>query len=130
MKNKLYKYYNPNPAKKEVGDCVIRALCIVTEKSWLDIYDELTVIGRKLYCPLNWKECYEAYLKENGWKYTGISNKKGTKRPTVKGFTKEHKTGKYFLIVANHVVGVSGGQYIDIWDSGEKCLYGYWTRED
>lgn len=125
-----HRYKNPNPSKKEVGDCVERALCIVTGKEWLDVYDELCAIGREIFCPPNWKDCYETYLKHNGYKYTGISNKKGTKRPTVASFTKEHQTGAYFLRVANHVVGIKDGYYYDIWDSGDCCLYGYWTKEE
>ena len=33
-----YINYNPNPARKLVGDCVIRAISKVTEQSWEDTY--------------------------------------------------------------------------------------------
>ena len=101
---KLYKYYNPNPSKKEVGDCVERALCVVTGKDWLTIYDALCEVGREIFCPPNWKDCYEEVLRRMGFYYTPISNKKGTTRPTVKEFTKLHKQAVFFLRVANHVV--------------------------
>lgn len=29
-----YVYYNPNPSKKLVGDCVIRGISILTNQSW------------------------------------------------------------------------------------------------
>lgn len=124
---KLYKYYNPNPSKKEVGDCVERALCVVTDRDWLSVYDELCAVGRQVFAPPGHKTCYEKFLKDNGFTYVGVSNRKGTKRPTVAGFTKEHKTGSHLLVVANHLVGVKDGCYYDTWDSGEKCLYGYWS---
>lgn len=72
--------------------------------------------------------CYETYLKDNGFKYVGISNKKGSKRPTVESFTKEHKNGIYFLNVANHAVASVDGVYYDTWDSGKCCLYGYLVK--
>lgn len=53
MISKYYEQYNPNPLKKEVGDCVIRALCVVTNRSWYDIYDELSDLGRTKCAPFN-----------------------------------------------------------------------------
>lgn len=67
-------------------------------------------------------------LKKNGFKYTGISNKKGSKRPLVKEFAKKHKDGVYFLTTANHVVACTDGDYFDTWDSGNKPMYGYWEK--
>lgn len=62
-----------------------------------------------------------------GFAYYGISNKKGSKRPTVAGFAKENK-GTYILKVANHVVALVDGIYYDTWDSGYKSLYGYYEK--
>jgi len=31
-------YYNPNPERKLVGDCVIRAISKVTNQTWEDTY--------------------------------------------------------------------------------------------
>lgn len=123
---RVYKYFNPNPSKKEVEDCVERALCVVTGRDWLSVYDELCVIGREIFCSPNWKDCYEEFLRRNGFEYVPISNKKGSKRPTVEGFTREHKIGSYFLRVSNHVVGCKDGVYYDLWNSGDCCLYSYW----
>jgi hypothetical protein len=63
-----------------------------------------------------------------GFEYTGISNKKGSKRPTVKSFAMSHPKGKYIVSVAHHVVAVVDGMYYDTWDSGYKSLYGYYTK--
>lgn len=126
---KLFIYYQPNKKdlKDNYGDCVIRSLTKVTGKSWLEVFDELIPISREEQCPYNCKPCYEKYLTENlNMMYNGISNKKGSKRPTVKSFAKDHPTGTYILRVANHVVAVVDGHYYDTWDSGDKSLYGYW----
>lgn len=128
---KRYKYYQPN--KKDIkdrqGDCVVRALTKVMNKTWLEVFNELIPYAIEIQCMPNSKTCYEKYLKDNGFEYRGISNKKGSKRPTVESFTKEHKAGTFFLNVANHVVSVVDGIYYDTWDSGQCCLYGYYEKE-
>ena len=125
-----YKYYQPNKKdiKDKYGDCVFRALTKVLGKTWLDIFDDLTPIAREMQCPMTWKNAYELYLQNNGFKYTGVTNKKGSTRPTVQTFAEKHKQGTYFLRVAHHVVACVDGYYYDTLDSGYKSLYGYWTK--
>ena len=132
MANKKYKYYQPNKKdlKDDYGDCVIRALTKILNMQWIEVFNELVPIAADLQCMPNGKPCYERYLKNKGFEYHGISNKKGTKRPTVADFAKDHKEGTYFLRVANHAVAVVDGIYYDTWDSGECKLYGYWVKID
>ena len=79
--------------------------------------------------PFNCRPCYEKYLEEvKKFKYQGISNKKGTRRPTVKSFANTHRNGTYVLRLAHHLVTVVDGFYYDTWDSGEYSLYGYWEK--
>lgn len=128
---KKYQYYQPNKKdlKDTYGDCVIRALTKVTGKSWLEVFDELLPHARELQCMPNSKPAYETYLLNNGFEYVGVSNKKGTKRPTVESFTKAHKEGTYILRVANHIVASIDGVYYDTWDCGSKSMYGYWVKK-
>lgn len=128
---KKYQYYQPNKKdlKDTYGDCVIRALTKVTGKSWLEVFDELLPYARELQCMPNSKPAYETYLLNNGFEYVGVSNKKGTKRPTVESFTKAHKEGTYILRVANHIVASVDGVYYDTWDCGSKSMYGYWVKK-
>lgn len=130
-KSTRWKYYQPNKKdlKDDYGDCVIRALTKVTGKEWLEVFEELLPYAREFQCMPNGKPCYGKYLEDTGFTYVGISNKKGTKRPTVQRFALDHKEGTYFLRVANHVVAVVDGYFYDTWDSGECCLYGYWIKE-
>lgn len=103
MASRNYKYYQPNDKdlKDQYGDCVVRALTKVMSKTWMQVFDDLISYAKKLQCMPNGKQCYESYLKENGFTYHGISNKKGSKRPTVDRFAKDHKSGIFFLNVAN-----------------------------
>ena len=40
-----YEYYNPNPHAKSIGDCVVRAISKVLDKSWDETYIELCIQG-------------------------------------------------------------------------------------
>ncbi len=130
MASRNYKYYQPNEMdlKDNYGDCAIRAFSKAENCSWLESYDEMYKLSREIQSPMNCKYGFEHIMKCKGYSYTGISNKKGTKRPTVDRFTKEHKEGTYVCVVANHYVTVKDGFYYDVWDSGECCLYGYWKK--
>ena len=131
MKSKGFTYYQPNDKdlKDIIGDCVIRAFAKTENKTWVEVFDELAPIARELQCLMNNKPCYQEYLKRKGYEYVGVSNKKGTKRPTVSSFALAHKTGAYVTIAANHVVAVVDGRFYDTWDSGQKSLDGYWIKK-
>lgn len=128
MSNKYYFYKNENPLKKETSDCVIRALVTATDENWDDIYKDLFQIGFEWKVMPNSKDAWEELLIRKGFTRNKISNAKGSKRPTVLGFAKEHKEGIYILQVANHLTVVKNGVYYDIWDCGDKCLYAYWSK--
>lgn len=131
MKSKCFTYYQPNgkDIKDTFGDCVIRALTKVENKSWVEVFDELAPIAREMQCMPNGKPCYEEFLKRRGYEYVGVSNKRGTKRPTVSSFALAHKQGVFIARVAHHIVAVIDGRFYDTWDSGWKSLYGYWVKK-
>ena len=130
-----YKYFQPNDKdlKDKVGDCQIRALCKTLDVDWLTAFDLTIPICRELqtytFFDGDINKTKEA-MSKLGFVYTGISNKKGSKRPTVEEFAKSHKEGRYVLTVANHVVACVDGVYYDTWDSGRCCLYGYYKLEN
>lgn len=127
---KTYQYYQPNKKdlKDEYGDCVIRALTKALDMTWVEIFDEMQPLSREMQVPFNCKPCYQPYILSKGFTYCGISNKKGSKRPTVAQFAKNHPQGTYILRLAHHLVAVKNGQYFDTWDCGAKSLYGYWQK--
>lgn len=124
----LNKYYNPNPLKKETGDCVVRSICKATGYEWDDVYKGLFEIAFELKVMPNDDEAWKAYLIKEGFIYHPIKVTKGSKRPTVASFTKDNKAGTYVLRVANHMVTCQDGFYYDLWDSGTCSMYGYWEK--
>lgn len=132
MSRKEFEYYQPNKKdiKDKYGDCAVRAICKAEEIEWLEAYDIMYKYSREVQCPLNVKTGFEYILKKLGYTYVSISNKKGSKRPTVANFAKQNKTDTCILVLANHYVCSKKGKYYDTWDSGNKCLYGYWIKGD
>ena len=63
----MYKYFNPNPEGNLVGDCVIRAICASTGKSWDMVFDELTEVARRLKDMPSSNYVWAAYLKQLGY---------------------------------------------------------------
>ena len=126
-----YVYYQPNELDKhnKYGDCSIRALSKVLNCSWKDAYKKTVPLCLKYQvsnlfnCPAS--QC-KIILKELGFEYHSIKVPKDSKRPTVDSFAKEHTTGRYIVSAAIHVVAVVDGKYYDRWDSGDRCLYGYY----
>lgn len=129
-----YVYYQPNEkdAKDEYGDCTIRALSKVLDISWIEAFDLTIPICREEQVPNIFfapARIRNKMVESLGFKYYPISNKKGTKRPTIEEFAQDHPHGRYICNVANHEVAVVDGRYYDTWDSGCKSLYGYFERE-
>ena len=130
MYSKRFVYYQPNEKdlKDHFGDCTIRALAKVLDVSWLEAFDLTIPLCRReqvesiFGCDI---ELRKKLLGELGFEYVGVSNKRGTKRPTVDTFAKEHPQGRYICNVVHHVVAVVDGKFYDTWDSGDCSLYGY-----
>ena len=129
--NSNYQYYQPNEkdVKDKYGDCAVRAMCKAQNINWLDAYDLMYKLSREVQCPFNSKYGFEHIVKTLGYTYTGISNKKGTTRPNVYQFAKQHPQGTHICVIANHYVTVVDGKYFDTWNCGKCSLYGYWTKE-
>ena len=131
VKSNRYIYFQPNKKdiKDNFGDCAIRSICRAENIDWLTAYDLMWKISRQVQSPMNCKYGFEHIVKTLGYKYQGISNKKGTKRPTVDSFAMGHKKGTYICVVANHYVTIVDGYFYDTWDSGNRSLYGVWCKE-
>ena len=127
--SKYYQEFNPNPLGKEVGDCVIRSLCAVTNKSWYEIYDILSECGRKMACPFTHFELENIDYPTDlfGMTRCKLKREKGKKAMDVKRFCEEHPTGKYLLRCAHHYMGIVDGKYYELYAGWENAtVYTYW----
>jgi len=123
-----YVYFNPNPAGKRVGDCVIRAISKLTNQSWADTYVGVALKGYELCDMPSSNSVWAAYLRQLGYKRFIIDDS-CPDCYTIKEFCTENPTGAYLLATGSHVVTVIDGNYYDAWDSGAEIPIYCWTKE-
>lgn len=125
----MYIYANPNPGNKTVGDCVIRALSLLLDLSWDQVYDELTDLGHEMYDMPSSNQVWSEYLYTKGYSRSIIPDT----CPfcyRVCDFCDDHLSGRYLLAIGTHVVTVIDGDYYDTWDSGQEIPIYYFKRRN
>lgn len=125
----MYVFSNPNPVKNLVGDCVVRGISILTDKSWEYTYMELLVQGYEMYDMPSSNEVWGSYLQGQGYKRNIIPNLCPSCY-TVKQFCEDNPQGRFLLATGSHVIAVIDGSYHDTWDSGDEVPIYFFTKED
>ena len=124
----MYVYYNPNPDRILVGDCVVRALCRLLRNRWLEVYEMICAQGAIMYDMPSSNVVWGACLKRLGF----VKQMLPDYCPdcyTVRDFCREHPFGQYVLMLDGHVVAVEDGNYYDTWDSGDEVPCFFWRKE-
>ena len=125
----MYNYYNANPYKIRVGDCVIRAISKALNQPWEDTYIDLTIQGYLMGDLLSSNAVWGAYLKSKGFTRDIISND-CPECYTIEDFCNEHPKGTYIIGTGTHAVCVEDGCVFDTWNSsGEVPIYFYYKGE-
>lgn len=120
---------NPNPRKKHVPDCVIRALAILLDKTWYEVYDDLYFVGRQeasVSCDDN---VWGTYLQLNGFEQFMLPET-CPKCITIREFSKHYPRGRYVIGTGSHAVAVIDGDYYDSWDSGSEVPSFFWRQNN
>lgn len=124
----MYKYFNANPKGHKTGDCSTRA---ITKAAGLDYRQVL-----HLQCEVACKICYDItstqvcskVIENLGFIPHSVSVARGETRPTIATLAEEYPECAILARVANHWNCAVGGDYFDIWDSGKKSVYKFWTK--
>lgn len=122
-------YYNPNPENKNVGDCTVRAISKLLNIDWESAYLLLCKSGYYLCDMPNTFDVLEDVLKTNGYKRHFVKNT-CPDCYTVRDFCEDYSEGSYIVFSESHVVCIVDGDYYDAWDSGDKTIYFYFSKED
>lgn len=130
---KTFHFFNANPRNRMTGDCVYRALTVVTGRKWEEMVFACAAMAVKSgYSPvsaenygrvlelLGFKKCKQP-RKENGRKYTGKEFCEMVAKPGVTYFAH---------IGGHHVVAIVDRKVWDIWNSTDGCIGNYWVKED
>lgn len=121
--------------KGDAGDCVCRAVAIVTGKSYREVYEGINKIARKERRRERssaregvFKPTTRRYLESIGLKW----------HPTMSVGTgcrvhlrkEQLPAGRIIVKLSQHVAAVIDGVVHDTFDpsrGGQRCVYGYWT---
>ena len=115
-------YFNPNPLKKSTGDCIIRAICAVTNISWKDAFMLLAARALSMCDMPSSNEVWMSVVEDLGFTryYTCCQ--------TVQEFCDDHPVGTFILGTGSHVIAIIDGDYYDSWDSGTRMPIVYFKK--
>ena len=116
---------NPNPLKKEVPDCVIRAISIALNRPWVVVYDDLCALGREECNIPSAYSVWGRYLFNRGFEPFMLPSV-CPRCTTIDEFTKMYPKGVYIIGTGSHAVAVIDGNYFDSWDSGQEVATFFW----
>ena len=127
-----YKNHNVNPKNRKTGDCSTRALvgCLgIKYEEALKLQFEEAL---KCYYDITSHQVIERILAKFGYvkmkQPRKIDNKKYEVREMDQVIDARIRSNGVIVNVANHYVAIKGSEYIDIWDSGRKCVGNYYIK--
>ena len=123
----VFKEFNNNPTDLVVGDCTVRAISLLMDKTWNEVYTGLCSTGFELKDMPTSNRVWGRYLNHNGYRRYIIPDT----CPdcfTVRDFCRDNPYGKFLLATGTHVVTVINGYYFDTWDCGDEIPTHFWKR--
>lgn len=121
--------YNPNPQKRSVGDCTVRAVTKATGQSWEEAYSGMSIQGFIFADMPSANNVWGSYLKRNGFTRNIIPNT-CPDCYTAEDFCKDHPEGTFVLAFDGHVATVQDGDLYDSWDSSMEVPIYYFSKEN
>ncbi len=115
----MYRYYNRNPKDRNIEDCVIRSLSLLTDRSWENVYKELAYFASKDGYMTDNVEFVENYLDDRYPRECHYSKSVGE-------FAKEYPYGKYAVTMPNHITAIINGVIYDTFDPSDRIMRCAW----
>ena len=127
---------------KNVGDCVVRAICNATGKDYMEVYKAITELSKKEKTGSKKKGISSArngvYKTTNrryiegvlGWKW--VSTMQIGSGCTTHMKKDELPSGILIVKLSKHLTCVIDGVIYDTYDCSrdeDRCVYGYWTKQ-
>ncbi len=124
-----WKYWNPNPAGRHVGDCTIRAITRATGETWESAYSGIAVQGFLMTDMPSNNAVWGSYLRRKGFVRRPIPDDKPDDY-TVEDFCRDHPKGMYIVAVSGHVLTVVDGDWFDSWNSAKEFPIYYFEKKE
>lgn len=123
----IWKFNNPHPQKKLLGDCVVRAYCLATGMDYLEARRELNRANKELKCRhYTAREFTPKFFNMKGFEKLSFPARAGYARMNGQRFAETYTKGRYILNMAHHLSCCIDGVINDTWDCSEKCVYNAW----
>lgn len=123
----MWRYFNPNPAGRMVGDCSVRAISAALDVSWDEAFDLLAHNAKEMCDMPSADAVWGALLRQHGFVRSVIPNT-CPDCYTIADFADDHPRGVYVLGTGNHVATVIDGVVYDSWDSRTAIPSFMWRR--
>ncbi|MBR5227526.1 MAG: hypothetical protein IKV94_02705 [Clostridia bacterium] len=115
----MFRYYNANQNDRHIADCVIRALSVLTDRTWRDVYDELTDLAGDVGMMFDRVEFVEDYLDDRYPRECHYAK-------TVSEFAREYPYGRYAVTMNGHITAIIDGVIIDTFDCSDRIVRCAW----
>lgn len=129
----MFTYFNPNPlydGKRKPWrhvDCVVRAICAGTGKTWIEVYGLLVKEGEKNYTMPNDIVSYSKVLQQLNFREV---KKCKSGEMCIQDLCSISKKNKSTLIikVERHLTCIKEGVIYDTWDCSKQEVIQYWEK--
>lgn len=124
----MWRYYQPNPCGRSVGDCSIRAISKALNLTWEAAYSIVCDFGYNMCDMPSSDSVWGAVLRSRGFYKRAIPND-CPDCYTAEDFCYEHPFGIYVLGFGGHVATVVDGCIYDSWDSSQEIPVYVWYKK-
>jgi len=118
----MYEFYNENPLGKLEDDCVVRAISCATNKSWDQVYDELSNLAQAKGTLLDKKQFVREYLDSH---YKRIQNPPYR----VIDVARKYKNNIVLCTMRGHIACIKYGIIYDTFDPSDRIVEDVWVVE-
>lgn len=127
MMSDRYIFVNPNREGKFVGDCVIRALCVILLLDWDSVFLRLSMLAHEMADMMDSNVVWGRFLNIYGYIQKPVIDR-GLGCYTVYDFCIDHPKGKFVLCTGTHAIAVVDGFYYDTSDVGDESVIFYYEK--
>lgn len=117
-----YKYYNRNPDRRHIQDCVCRAISTATGLCYEAVNNLLELTANEYRCEKLCVCCYHNLLED----VLCYSRQEAKFKKTVADIAYAYPRNKVIIRVKSHLTTAINGTILDIWDCSDELVDCYW----
>lgn len=115
----MYQFLNLNPRQRDVNDCTIRAIALATNRSWDEVYRELSMFAQSLAVMPDDVEYIDDYLLRRFERVCNCRNR----NITVGEFVEHNPKGVFLITMKGHITCAIDGVVYDTFDPSNKKIW-------